>query len=195
ARAGRHGPLARPEKLFDVREHGGVLTQLAPQQLSNLVSSAIVAGRSQPAGDDEQAGHSQRLADGLLDGRAGVGHRHLTVQRVAEVGQLAAEPLLMRIEHLAQHQFSAGVDELNAHGPPSLLSAKERAKGKVRACFEIQIPKEPSTQRPEVPKASLGSLGLWVFGYLNFKSRFETGVGVPKTVAGPASRVDRKSVV
>jgi hypothetical protein len=34
---------------------------------------------------------------------------------VAKIGKLTAEPLLMRVEHPAQHQFAAGVDEFDPH--------------------------------------------------------------------------------
>jgi hypothetical protein len=41
--------------------------------------------------------------------------RHLSRDDVAEVGEPAAKPLLVRVQDAAQHEFAAGVDEFNVH--------------------------------------------------------------------------------
>jgi hypothetical protein len=43
---------------------------------------------------------------------------------VAEIGEAAAQPLLMRIQHAAQHEFAAGGDEFDVHK----ISQKETMK-------------------------------------------------------------------
>ena len=67
------------------------------------------------AGGDYQVRVRQRLAYRLLDGVARIRHRHLPGDHVAEVGQPAAQPLLMRIQHPPQHQFTARIDNFNIH--------------------------------------------------------------------------------
>jgi len=60
---------------------------------------------------------AQGFADSVLDFAPAVGHRHLPRDHMAQVGQPAAQPLLMRVQHTAQHQFTAHVDNFNIHLP------------------------------------------------------------------------------
>jgi len=48
------------------------------------------------------------------------------------VGQLAAEPLLVRVQDAAQEEFGAGVDDFDDHGR-ILAEARSRADGKVQS--------------------------------------------------------------
>ena len=56
----------------------------------------------------------------LLDGRARIVDGTLARDGIAEIGQLPAEPGLMGIEHKAQHQLAAGVDQFDVHSAGSL---------------------------------------------------------------------------
>jgi hypothetical protein len=55
------------------------------------------------------------LVHRLADGRTGIVHGDLARDDVAALGQLGAKPLLVRVQDLAQHQFGAGVNELDMH--------------------------------------------------------------------------------
>jgi hypothetical protein len=52
-----------------------------------------------------------------LDFAGGIRHGDLALDGVAEVGESAAEPLLMGVEHASEQQFAAGVDEFDIHAP------------------------------------------------------------------------------
>jgi len=69
----------------------------------------------------------------LLDVAACVRHGDLPGHDPAQVGQLAAKPLLMRIEHAAQHEFAAGIDEFDNHSGQSLKSEPKSLKPKPKA--------------------------------------------------------------
>ena len=109
------GRLRLSKKLPDVRQHRRVLPQLLPEQLRHQIPRQVIRGRAQAAGRDDEVGARERLADGLLDVAAGIRHRDLPGDDVAQVRQLAAEPLLVGIEHAPQHQLAAGVDEFDNH--------------------------------------------------------------------------------
>ena len=51
----------------------------------------------------------------LLDIGGGIGNCNLARNNIAQIRQLPAEPLLMRIQHPAQHQLAAGIDEFDVH--------------------------------------------------------------------------------
>ena len=75
----------------------------------------------------------------MLNIGAGVGDRDLPRHPIAVVGELAANPLLMRVEHVAQHQFAAGVDEFDVHAEQSVLFPVSGFKaGIARAAVPVQ---------------------------------------------------------
>jgi len=115
-----------PEPLIDVTRHLaghdrviGTSTYLDSLRfrvhLGERFAGEVVGGRAQPAGGDDHGGAGKSLADSLGDVAAGVGHGGLAGDHQAEVGELAGEPLGMGVEGAAQHQFAAGVDELDVH--------------------------------------------------------------------------------
>ena len=110
-----HGPFAAREEPADVAEDGGVFAQPFPKQLGDQIAGEVVGSRAEAAGGEDELGAGEGFADGLGDVAAGVGHGDLPGDDPAQVGQLAAEPLRVRIEHPAQHQFGAGVDEFYDH--------------------------------------------------------------------------------
>ena len=112
-----HGPFAAREELLDMAKHRRILAQILPKQLRYQVAGDIVRSRAEPAGGDDKVGPDEGFADGLLDVAAGVRHGDLAGDNAAQIRQLAAEPLLMRIEHATAHQFGAGVDEFDDHCP------------------------------------------------------------------------------
>jgi len=44
-----------------------------------------------------------------------VRHGHLACHDITEIREVAAEPLLVRVQHAAQHQFAAGVEKFDVH--------------------------------------------------------------------------------
>jgi hypothetical protein len=44
-----------------------------------------------------------------------IGNGHLPRHAVAEISEPAAQPLLIRVQDAAQHEFAAGVDNFDAH--------------------------------------------------------------------------------
>ena len=97
ARAGGHGALALGEERLDVRDDGWVFVQRASEQSGDAVARDVVGGRPQPAGGDDEVRAAQRLAHGLLNVVRRVRDRDLPRDDVAEVCELAAEPLLMSV--------------------------------------------------------------------------------------------------
>ncbi len=72
----------------------------------------------------------QRVAYRVLNGGRGIVHGHLAIDHVTAVRQLAAQPLLVGIQHPAQHQFAAGVDQFDAHRAQVLQGRIESARHK-----------------------------------------------------------------
>ena len=112
---GGHGTAARGKELFDPGEGGRVEDQFAAEGMGGKLAGEVVAGGAEAAGDEDEIGTAQRLAEGGLDARAVVGDAHLAGDFVAEVGELAAKPLLVGVEDAPDQEFGAGVDEFDAH--------------------------------------------------------------------------------
>ena len=98
-------------------EHRLVQPQFFAEQLRNQLAGDVVGGRAEAAGGDDEVGAARRLANGGLDVRRRVRHGHLAGHDITQVSQAAAKPLLVRVEHAAEHQFAAGVDEFDVHPP------------------------------------------------------------------------------
>ena len=111
----RHIPLPALEETPDMCQHRRVFPQRLPQQLRYQIPRQVIRSRAQAAGRDNQIGTRKRLPDGLLDVTARIRHRDLPGDDVAEVGEPAAEPLLVRVEDAPEHQLAAGVDDFDVH--------------------------------------------------------------------------------
>ena len=111
----RHDAMALRKVFFDARPDGGVQRQRAAKQLRDEVARHVVRSRPQTSCCQHQICAAQRLTRGSLNGGAVIGHAYLPGDFVAVISQLAANPLLVRIEHAPQKQFTAGVDEFNMH--------------------------------------------------------------------------------
>jgi hypothetical protein len=44
-----------------------------------------------------------------------VRHGNLARYKVTEIREVAAEPLLVRVQHASKHQFAAGVEQFDVH--------------------------------------------------------------------------------
>ena len=66
----------------------------------------------------------------MLNNLTFIGNRKLTIDHKSEMGQLAAKPLLMRIQNSAQHQFAAGVNDFDFHGGFTFAVRARTAKSK-----------------------------------------------------------------
>ena len=97
----------------DVRQHVRVRRQRAAEHLGDEVARDVVRSRPQSACCQHQISAGEGLARGGLDGCGVIRDADLPGDFVAAIGQLAANPLLVRIENAPQKQFAAGVDEFN----------------------------------------------------------------------------------
>ena len=86
-----------------------------PSKLRNQIARQIVGSRAEAAGGDDQIRAAQRFANGGLDVVRRVRHGHLAGHDITEIGEAAAEPLLVRVEHATEHQFAAGVEQFDVH--------------------------------------------------------------------------------
>ena len=101
--AGRHRAFAFREKLLDLRQDARILDQFPVKQLRNEVAGEIIGSRTEAAGRNHEIGARQCFTHRLLNGSTVIGNGHLPVDAVAEVAELATEPLLVGIEHESQH--------------------------------------------------------------------------------------------
>ena len=124
----RHGAFPRSEEVGDAPEHLVIPDQFHAKQGGDKVARAVVAGGSESTGDDDQISAGQGFAHRFLDRRGFVRNGGLTGHGVAKIGELAAEPLLVGVEHAAQHQLAAGVDDFNLHAA-GVLQFVRRGKG------------------------------------------------------------------
>ena len=100
----------------DGREATVGITKYAAEQLGDQIAREVVGSRAESAGDEDDVRAAKTFANGLLDGGAFIGDGDLAGDSVTGVGELAAEPLLMRVEDEAEHQFAAGIDDFNVQG-------------------------------------------------------------------------------
>lgn len=112
---GRHETLAGGEELFNVLEERGILAELGAGELGDERASEIIARGAEPAGDQDEIGPGQSLAEGVVDRLGVVGDGSLPGESVAEGGELAGDPLGVGVEDGAQHEFAAGINELDDH--------------------------------------------------------------------------------
>jgi hypothetical protein len=89
--------------------------ELAAEQLGHQIARAIVARGPKTTRDNHQVRTAQGLPNRLYDVHGGIWNSGLTSDSSASIRQLPAEPLLMRIQHPPQHQFTAGVDDFYFH--------------------------------------------------------------------------------
>ena len=114
----RHRQVARRETFLMWSSTAVIQPQFFAEQLRNQIAREVVGGRAEAAGGDDQVRAAQRFTDGGLDVVRRVRHGHLAGHDVTEISQAAAKPLLVRVEHAAEHQFAAGVDEFDVHAAP-----------------------------------------------------------------------------
>ena len=89
------GAVSGSALLVDAKS--GRLNRAWLESLGDDLARAVVTGGPQPAGRDHQISMPQCFANRLLNGVARIRHRHLPGDHMAEVGQPAAQPLLVRV--------------------------------------------------------------------------------------------------
>ena len=89
------------EKFFYVRLYRQILHQFFAEQFRDEFARDVIGGRAEAAGGNDEIRATEGFAHGVLDFATGVGDGHLPRDDVAEVGESAAKPLLMRIEDAA----------------------------------------------------------------------------------------------
>ena len=88
---------------------------LAPAQLGDEVARDVVRGRAESTGGDDKIGAGQCFTHGLFDVAAGIGYGNLAGHDISQIGQAAAEPLLVGVENAPEHQLATGIDEFDVH--------------------------------------------------------------------------------
>jgi len=88
-----------------------VETHLAAEDRGDGRLREIVGRRAQAAGCENYLAAAHGFTNGGLNGRAGIIYRHLPGDQVTALRELAAKPLLVRIQNVAKEQFTSGIDD------------------------------------------------------------------------------------
>ena len=107
--------MARGKEMSDAGEGGRVADQLSAEDLRDNIAGEVVAGGAETAGDDDQFRPCQGLAESVPDLQGVVRDTNLAGNFAAQVGKLAAKPLLVGVEDAADQEFGAGIDQFDAH--------------------------------------------------------------------------------
>ena len=92
-----------------------VVLQLQAEQFRDDVARDVVRRGAEAAGHEHDVGVSKRVAHGVAD-RPAVGHRDLPLHAQPEREKLARDECEVRVHGAAEHEFGAGIDDLDAHG-------------------------------------------------------------------------------
>ena len=83
--------------------------QLEAEQFCNQLTGDIISGRTESACHDQDIGPRKCLQQGIPDDRT-IRHRRLTGNPESEGKELLAKPGEMQITHLAEKQFTPGIE-------------------------------------------------------------------------------------
>ena len=107
--------------------------QRQAEQFGGDLAGDVVAGRPEPAGDDDDVAPRDGLEQGQPDFLA-VRDADLPLDAQSELKQLAAQPVGMGVERLPEQELGAGVDQVDAHGEfetrgPGATTCCDRLRG------------------------------------------------------------------
>lgn len=85
------------------------------KEFGDQVPGAIVRSWAQATSGYDEIGARHRVTNCRLYGGGGVIDCDLARDSVSPLRKLAAEPLLMRVEDVTEHQFASGVDDFDVH--------------------------------------------------------------------------------
>ena len=88
--------------------------QFQTEQLGCDLSSDVVGRRPETAGDEDQVRPVEVLAEGIADGGT-IGDRDLPLDAQAQRKNLARDEGEVRVEHVSEEDFGAGVDDDDSH--------------------------------------------------------------------------------
>ena len=91
------------EEVQNIGKNHWVLLQRSPEQLRDDVAGAIVAGWAKAACGDDQVGRGERLGNRITDRLRGVVYGDLATDEITVISELAAKPLLVRVEDATKH--------------------------------------------------------------------------------------------
>ena len=99
----------------DARQ-GRFMHEEAPlEKTSNQPAGQVIGCGPQASCQNNGIGAAQRFPDRVHNGRAFIADRYLAMHLVAQFIELSAEPLMMRVEHAADHELAARIDNFNCH--------------------------------------------------------------------------------
>ena len=99
-------------------KHPGIFFQGKAEQVRRNFAGDVIAGRTQPARDQNDVTARNRFHQRQADFVA-VGNADLPLDAQSQLEQLTAQPVGMRVQRLAEQQFGAGIDQVNAHARQS----------------------------------------------------------------------------
>jgi hypothetical protein len=120
--------MARGEEMPDAGKCGRVEDELSAEDLRDNIAGEVVAGGAETAGGDDQIRPCQGLAESVLDLPGVVRDTNLAGNFPAQVGKLAAKPLLVGVENTADQEFGAGIDQFNVHEQGRVIVGKGAGK-------------------------------------------------------------------
>jgi hypothetical protein len=109
-------PFANFKELLNLRKYRSIPIEWPAQKLRDHLPGTIIARRPKTSGSHNEIGAPDRFGYDVRNGAGGIIDRHLALDEVSVIAELAAEPLLMRIQDPSKHQFRARIDNVQNHG-------------------------------------------------------------------------------